>query len=91
LPSGAIPGALKAAASRVQKNAATTLSWSTTGMTGCTVKNDAGTTLSTQTSSASTPTGAITHQTVFTLNCSDNVKTYTSTATVGLVPSVIEI
>lgn len=91
LPSGIIQNQLLATPARVRSGNATSLSWTTTGMSSCTVKDNVGMTLSTQTSSAGTPISGITHKTIYTLSCTDGITSYTSTATVTLVPTVIEI
>lgn len=90
-PSGLISTQLTANPPRVRSGNTSMLSWTTSNMTSCTLKNDSGAVLSTQTASAATPTGAITRQSIFTLSCSDGIKTYTSSAMVTLIPRVMEI
>ena len=91
LPSGNITAQLTATPARVHSGTASSLSWTTTGMSSCTVKNDAGTTLSTALSSPGVSTGNLTRKSVFALSCTDGVRTYASSATVTLVPVFKEI
>jgi hypothetical protein len=93
LPSGSVTNTLKAVPSRIKQGgtAQTSLSWTTTGMNDCTLKrSDTGATVSTALSSAGTAASAINQNVTFTLTCHDNALTYTSTATVGLLPTFIE-
>ncbi len=89
LPAGSITKNLKAVPPRVKSGDKTTLSWTTTGMTSCSLKrSDTGATVSTALSSPANGVDAtnIIQTTTFTLTCQDNVQSYTSTATVGLLP-----
>jgi hypothetical protein len=79
---------------RVRSGEGTTLSWSATCMSSCSVKDQDGNTLagSNVTSATAVPTGALTKSTTFTLTCLDagNVENK-ATANVGIVPIVKEI
>ena len=90
-PSGVISAQLIATPSRVKTGTATMLSWTTANMQSCTLKNDSNVTLSTALSSAGVSSGTLTRKTVFTLACTDGVASYSSTATVTLVPVFQEI
>ena len=90
-PSGSITTQLTASPSRVRSGGGTSLSWATTGMSSCSVKDDSGNTVSTQTSSGGTAVNNITHQTTYTLSCTDGTNNYTSAVKVTLVPQVQEI
>jgi hypothetical protein len=91
VPQGVITTALFASPSRVRPGTSTSLSWATSNMTSCSVTDEVGATISTQLSSSGTPANNITHQKIFTLSCTDGVKTYTSQATVNVLPSFQEI
>ena len=95
-PSGNITTQLTATPVRVRASGvggSTTLTWGTSSMTSCTLKDEANTTLSTALSnSTGLVVSGIKTKKVFTLSCTDGASTYPpSTATVTLVPSVIEI
>jgi hypothetical protein len=90
-PSGSITGQLTANPARVKNGGSTTLTWSTSGMTSCTLKDETGTTLSTLTSSAGFTATNITTKKTYTLSCTDGSTTYLSTASVNVVPSIKEI
>src|SRR3989344_5177773 len=94
-PSRNITNQLTATPVRVRASGlggSTTLTWGTSSMTSCTLKDETNTTLSTALSnSTGLVVSGIKTKKVFTLSCSDSVNLYQSQATVTLVPSVIEI
>jgi hypothetical protein len=92
VPKGEIHS-MTAQPSRVRKGNTGTVSWNTSAMVSCTLKgpvNGAMQTLSTELSGTRTVT--ITNQSVYTLSCADQSgASYSSTATINLIPEVEEL
>ncbi|MDO8548189.1 MAG: hypothetical protein Q7R71_00755, partial [bacterium] len=90
---GAVTGGLTATPALVHSGARTTLSWGTANMAECAVtSSDGGTPLSTALTSTGIQSPPITHRSIFTLSCIDNLDTpFTSSVGVNLIPSVIEL
>lgn len=89
VPSGAIDTPLSATPTRVRAGGVSTLSWTVSGMTSCSIDNGIGAVDAADgTHTATTP--AISTRTTFTLSCSDGTATTISRVSVGIVPSFIE-
>lgn len=84
---GGVDGALVATPLIVQSGESTTLLWDTSGVESCTVTGTNGDLFNGTSSTVSS--GAITEQTIFTLNCDDG--TVTDSVTVNVVPVFQEI
>ncbi len=89
-PPSASIGSFSATPTRVQKGNQTSLSWSTTGMTSCTVTDQNNNLISTALSSTGT-SATVNQATTYTLSCSDGTNNYSSNITVGIVPTYREL
>jgi hypothetical protein len=87
---------LSATPTRVRSGSASSLSWTASSVTSCTLKKGA-TTLASCPSGGScatnhtTSSGALTAQSIFTLTCQSEVGPATASATVFITPSVCEV
>ena len=93
-PNGSVT--LTANPTRVRPNNSTTLSWTVSGMVGCGITASSGPapapySTANGTDGAHAVSATIISQTVFTLTCSNGSATSTGTATVGILPTFIEI